>query len=153
MTSVIRITKSFGFEMAHVLSNYDGPCKNVHGHSYKLFITISGVPIQDESSPKNGMVIDFTDLKAIIEKEIISVFDHSVVVSKDHDPAKKEAFIKLFGNTVIVDYQPTCENLIIDFASRIIPCLPQRVKLFSLRLHETATSYAEWYSDDNANGR
>ena len=149
MASIIRITKSFGFEMAHVLSNYDGPCKNVHGHSYKLFITISGVPIQDDDNPKNGMVIDFTQLKAIIEKEIISVFDHSVVVSKNHDPAKIDAFIKLFGNTVIVDYQPTCENLVADFASRIIPHLPQRTRLFSLRLFETATSCAEWYADDN----
>jgi 6-pyruvoyltetrahydropterin/6-carboxytetrahydropterin synthase len=149
MATIIRVTKSFGFEAAHVLSNYDGPCRDVHGHSYKLFVTISGVPSQDEKSPRNGMVIDFSDLKAIVKKEIISVFDHTVVISKYHESEKIDAFIKLFGNTIVVDYQPTCENLVADFAARIIPHLPEGTKLFSLKLFETATSYAEWYASDN----
>lgn len=149
MTSVIRVTKEFGFEMAHVLWNYDGPCRNVHGHSYRLFVTLSGIPFEDPDNPKNGMVIDFTDLKRIVKDEIISVFDHSVVVSKRYDLEKTEMFLKLFGNTVLVDYQPTCENLVSDFAARIIPCLPRSVKLHSLKLYETATSYAEWYAADN----
>ena len=149
MASVIRVTKEFGFEMAHVLWNYDGPCRNVHGHSYRLFVTLSGIPIEDPENPKNGMVVDFTDLKRIVKDEIISIFDHSVVVSNRYDREKTEIFLKLFGNTVLVDYQPTCENLVADFAARIIPCLPQRIKLHSLKLYETSTSYAEWYTDDN----
>ena len=149
MATIIRVTKSFSFEMAHLLSNYDGPCRNVHGHSYKLFVTISGVPVQDEKSTRNGMVIDFSDLKAIVEKEIISVFDHTVVISKYHEPEKIETFVNLFGNTIVVDYQPTCENLVADFAARIIPHLPDGTKLFSLKLFETATSYAEWHANDN----
>ena len=48
MASVIRVTKEFSSEMSHVLWNYDGPCRNVHGHSYRLFVTISGVPISKE---------------------------------------------------------------------------------------------------------
>jgi len=147
--AIIRVTKSFGFEMAHVLSNYAGPCKNVHGHSYKLFVTMSGVPVQDAKNPSNGMVIDFSDIKKIVEKEIISVFDHSFVVSKNHNPEITDTFVNLFGNTIIVDYQPTCENLVADFVSRIIPHLPEGTKLFSLKLYETATSYAEWYASDN----
>ena len=51
--------------MAHALWNYDGACKNIHGHSYKLFVTVIGEPDPDEESPKYGMVIDFTDLKEI----------------------------------------------------------------------------------------
>jgi 6-pyruvoyltetrahydropterin/6-carboxytetrahydropterin synthase len=149
MASIIRVTKEFGFEMAHVLWNYDGPCRNVHGHSYRLFVTLSGAPVEDYENPKNGMVIDFTDLKRIVKDEIISVFDHSVVVNKRYDRSKTEMFLNLFGNTVLVDYQPTCENLVEDFASRIIPCLPQSVKLHSLKLYETSTSFAEWYADDN----
>jgi 6-pyruvoyltetrahydropterin/6-carboxytetrahydropterin synthase len=149
MASVIRVTKEFGFEMAHVLWNYDGPCRNVHGHSYRLFVTLSGTPSKDPDSPKNGMVIDFTDLKKIVRKEIISVFDHSVVVNKGYDKERTEMFMKLFGNTVLVDYQPTCENLVADFAVRIIPYLPSGARLHSLKLYETATSFAEWYADDN----
>jgi len=149
MASVIRVTKEFGFEMAHVLWNYDGPCRNVHGHSYRLFVTLTGTPVDDPENPKNGMVIDFTDLKRIVKKEIVTVFDHAVVVNKRYDKEKSEAFVKLFGNTVFVDYQPTCENLITDFAERIIRQLPSGMKLHSLKLYETATSYAEWFASDN----
>ncbi len=149
MASVIRVTKEFGFEMAHVLWNYDGPCRNVHGHSYRLFVTLTGTPVDDPENPKNGMVIDFTDLKRIVKKEIVTVFDHAVVVNKRYDKEKSEAFMKLFGNTVFVDYQPTCENLIADFAERIIRQLPSGMKLHSLKLYETATSYAEWFASDN----
>jgi len=149
MASVIRVTKEFKFEMSHVLYNYDGPCRNVHGHSYRLFVTLTGSPVNDRDNPKNGMVIDFTDLKSIVKKEIISVFDHAVVVSRMFDKERTEMFLKLFGNTVLVDYQPTCENLVSDFASRIAPLLPEGVRLHNLKLYETASSYAEWYAEDN----
>ncbi len=149
MASLIRVTKEFPFEMAHALWQYDGPCKNVHGHSYRLFVTISGIPLDEPGNPKHGMVMDFTDLKTIVRKEIIEVFDHAVVVSSSYGEEKTGMFRKLFGNTVITDYQPTCENLVSDFAGRIAPKLPAGVKLFSLRLFETATSYAEWFADDN----
>jgi 6-pyruvoyltetrahydropterin/6-carboxytetrahydropterin synthase len=149
MTSVIRVTKEFSFEMAHALLNYDGPCRNVHGHSYRLFVTISGVPVDEPENPKVGMVIDFTDLKGIVKREIVNIFDHAVVVSNRFDKEKMEMFTKMFGNTVLVDYQPTCENLVSDFAARIIRHLPRGIKLHSLKLYETATSFAEWYASDN----
>ena len=151
MTSIIRVTKEFPFEMAHALWNYDGPCRNVHGHSYRLFVTLYGTPLEETNNPKNGMVIDFSDLKKIVKKEIVDVFDHAVVVSRQFDKEKTEMFSTLFGNTVLVDYQPTCENLVSDFACRISRFLPEGIKLHSLRLFETATSYAEWYAADNDN--
>lgn len=149
MSQVIRVTKEFPFEMAHVLWNYDGPCKNVHGHSYRLFVTLKGIPAKDTMNPKNGMVLDFSDLKGIIKREIIDIFDHSVVLSSDIDVNKSNQFKELFGNTVLVKYQPTCENLVADFAGRIAPYIPGNIKLHSLRLYETATSYAEWFASDN----
>jgi 6-pyruvoyltetrahydropterin/6-carboxytetrahydropterin synthase len=149
MATLIRVTKEFSFEMAHALWNYDGPCKNVHGHSYRLFVTLSGFPVNDPQNPKNGMVIDFTDLKNIVRKEIIGVFDHSVTVSGNYDKEKLDLFKKMFGNTNIVNYQPTCENLVADFAAKIKKHLPDKVRLYSLKLYETATSYAEWYASDN----
>jgi len=149
MDSIIRVTKEFPFEMAHVLWNYDGPCRNVHGHSYRLFVTITGTPINDPGNPKNGMVIDFSDLKSIVKKEIVSVFDHAVVVSSRYEKEKRDMFTKLFGNTVIVDYQPTCENLVADFAEKIAKHLPGGVTLHNLKLYETATSFAEWFAGDN----
>lgn len=147
--AMIRVTKEFGFEMAHVLNNYDGPCRNVHGHSYRLFVTVAGTPVDDRSNPKLGMVIDFGYLKRIVLKEIVNIFDHSVVVSKFEPEEKILSFSKLFGNTVVLDYQPTCENMVADFAVRIGKHLPPGVILHSLKLYETATSYAEWHAGDN----
>jgi 6-pyruvoyltetrahydropterin/6-carboxytetrahydropterin synthase len=149
MASIIRVTKEFSFEMAHALWNYDGPCRNVHGHSYRLFVTITGIPVNEPGDPKNGMVIDFTDLKSIVKNEIVSVFDHALVISNLFEKEKMEMFTRMFGNTVLVDYQPTCENLVSDFAIRIARQMPQGIKLHSLKLYETATSFAEWYAGDN----
>jgi 6-pyruvoyltetrahydropterin/6-carboxytetrahydropterin synthase len=149
MASIIRVTKEFSFEMAHALWNYDGPCRNVHGHSYRLFVTLYGKPVEEKDNPKNGMVMDFSDLKRIVKREIVNLFDHSVVVSRTFDKEKTEMFPKLFGNTVLVDYQPTCENLVSDFAVRIRAHLPENIRLHSLKLYETATSFAEWYAEDN----
>ena len=149
METLIRITKEFSFEMAHALWNYDGPCRNVHGHSYRLFVTLSGIPSDDLQDPKNGMVIDFTALKNIVKKEIINVFDHALTVSGNYDREKLEVFKTMFGNTVVTGYQPTCENLVADFASRIKKELPGNVTLHSLKLYETATSFAEWHASDN----
>jgi 6-pyruvoyltetrahydropterin/6-carboxytetrahydropterin synthase len=149
MSPLIRVTKEFSFEMAHVLWNYDGPCKNVHGHSYRLFVTLSGSPVDNPENPKNGMVIDFGDLKSIVKKQIVNIFDHSVVLSDRIAKGKTDLFARLFGNTVLVSYQPTCENLVADFAERISTHLPSGVRLHSLKLYETATSFAEWFASDN----
>lgn len=149
MTAIIRVTKEFSFEMAHALWNYDGPCKNVHGHSYRLYVTLSGSPLNDIMNPKNGMVIDFADIGNIVKKNIINVFDHAVTVSGNYDNKKLNDFKTLLGNVIIVDYQPTCENLVADFASRIQKHLPDKVLLHSIKLYETATSFAEWHASDN----
>src|ERR1035437_5617313 len=113
------------------------------------FLGLSGFPTDNPDNPKNGMVIDFNDLKSIVKKQIVNIFDHSVVLSNKIDKEKTELFKNLFGNTVLVSYQPTCENLVADFAERIAPQLPSGVKLHSLKLYETATSFAEWFASDN----
>jgi 6-pyruvoyltetrahydropterin/6-carboxytetrahydropterin synthase len=145
----IRITKIYSFEMAHILQDYDGPCRNIHGHSYKLFVTVSGTPIQDESSPKKGMVMDFKDLKAIVKDHIVMRFDHALVLNSKTDPGLIEGIKKHMEKLIIVDYQPTSENLAADFASIIRSHLPENVSLHNLRLWETATSYTEWFAKDN----
>jgi 6-pyruvoyltetrahydropterin/6-carboxytetrahydropterin synthase len=145
--SKIRITKEFNFEMAHALDNYDGKCANIHGHSYKLFVTLLGIPISDRTNPKNGMVLDFSDLKTIVKQEITDIFDHGLVLYKDSKYLKN---IEPSAYKIIVsNYNPTCENLLIDFSERIKNLLPKEVELYSLKLVETATSYAEWFKSDN----
>ncbi|OFX17768.1 MAG: 6-carboxytetrahydropterin synthase QueD [Bacteroidetes bacterium GWA2_31_9] len=146
--SIIRVTKEFNFEMAHALWNYDGKCRNVHGHSYKLFVTVIGNPINDENNPKHGMVIDFGDLKQIVNTEIISKYDHCLVLSEKSPFEKLKIVDQMFDRIEITSYQPTCENMIEDFANKIQKKLPSNVKLLSLRLYETETSFGEWFADD-----
>lgn len=145
----IRVTKFFEFEMAHALWNYDGLCKNLHGHSYKLYITVMGEPIDDENHPKNGMVIDFQELKRLVKQEIVDPFDHSLMVYKKAPHRLLTELGVLYERHHLVDFQPTCENMVVYMAQRIGPLLPPGVELKSIRLYETASSCAEWNADDN----
>ena len=145
----IRITKHFDFETAHALYGYDGKCKNIHGHSYQLYVTVIGKPIDDTKHVKNGMVIDFGDLKQIVKSEIVDVFDHATVLNKNSPHVELAEKIRPHSPKVIlVGYQPTSELMIIDFADRISKRLPKSVTLHSLKLYETQNSYAEWFASD-----
>ena len=145
----IRITKAYKFDMAHALPGHDGLCSNIHGHSYELLVTLIGEPINDPHSPKYGMVIDFKDLKKIIKGLIVDELDHSMILRKDTPPELLSVMQKNYERIVLVDYQPTSENMIIDFAARIKAALPPNVKLHHLKLWETVTSYTEWFAEDN----
>lgn len=145
--SKVRVTKEFRFEGAHALLNYDGKCRHIHGHSYILYVTVKGTPANNPASPKDGMIMDFTDLKAIVNNNIVNKFDHALVLRSD---AKLVEEIALeYENIIVVDFQPTCENLISYFAEVIKKHLPKEVELHSIKLYETATSYVEWYAEEN----
>ena len=130
----LRLTKEFRFEGAHALTGYDGKCRHIHGHSYILYVTVKGTP-------------DFTDLKRIVNDHIIDVFDHSLILRESAPLAAEIA--SAYQRVITVPFQPTCENLILHFADIIRGQLPAGVHLHSLRLHETATSYVEWFESDN----
>ena len=147
---MIRITKIFNFETAHVLYNYDGKCKNMHGHSYKLFVTVKGNPINDLDHHKNGMVVDFGDIKKIVKEEIVDIWDHAVLVNGDSPHKLLGESLESQGHKVIFcDYQPTCENMLYDIASKIKSQLPNHIQLAYLKLHETENSYGEWLAEEN----
>lgn len=148
--ALIRLTKEFSFEAAHALDGYDGPCREIHGHSYRFFVTVRGCPSEDAENPKCGMVMDFGELKRLVNEQIVSQFDHALVLRASAADAPLRAMLaERFHNIVTVDYQPTCENMLDDFARRLRPRLPEGVTLWSLRLHETANSFAEWFAADN----
>jgi 6-pyruvoyltetrahydropterin/6-carboxytetrahydropterin synthase len=145
----VRITKQFTFEAAHALYGHDGDCRNIHGHSYKLEVTLFGKPIHQPGHPKNGMVMDFSNLKKIVKKEILDSFDHALIIDAN-SPFAQQDFSNLTQKLILVEYQPTCENMLIDFSDKIKSNLPAEIKLYSLKLAETATSFAEWFASDNA---
>lgn len=149
MSNIIRVTKIFHFEMAHALDGHDGLCQHIHGHSYVLEVCLIGSPDPNPQSPKQGMVMDFADLKQIINKLIISKLDHALVVRQDSD-SHKHLTCGPCTRIVAVPFQPTCENMLPYFAALLKNALPQGVALHHLRLHETASAFAEWYASDNA---
>ena len=146
---LIRITKEFKFEMAHALKGYDGPCKNIHGHSYSLNVTVAGYPITDERNPKLGMVMDFGDLKKIVRKTVVDIFDHALVLNKSMPDGIISEMKQNFDQIILLEYQPTSELMVADFADRIKVLLPDNITLKHLLLRETITSYAEWFVDEN----
>lgn len=148
MNNTIRVTKIFHFEMAHALDGHDGLCQHIHGHSYVLEVCLIGKPDPNPQSPKQGMVMDFADLKGIINRLIISRFDHALVVRQDSNTHRLQAN-NPNARIVAVPFQPTCENMLPYFASLLTDKLPHGVALHHLRLHETASAFAEWYASDN----
>lgn len=118
------VTKIFEFEACHHLPHYDGACHNLHGHSYKLEVTVGGTPIKDENNPKCGMILDFKDLKALVKKVAVDKYDHSNL--NDYFP------------------NPTAEIMVKQIAVDIMTGLPEHAYLVSCKLWETSTSYAEW---------
>jgi len=145
----LRVTKIFDFETAHALWNYDGKCKNIHGHSYKLTVSISGEVIQDINHVKNGMIIDFGDLKKIVKKEVVSPFDHCLLLNANTPHADYAKVENGFSKMMLCDYQPTAENMLIDMVKRILPKLPKHITLKYAKLQETDNSYVEWFKSEN----
>ena len=143
----IRITKEFKFEMAHALHGYDGLCKNIHGHSYKLRVTVRGNVRQEKGHKKDGMVMDFSVIKDIVKPEVIDKYDHSLVLNADSPHATID--LSAFEKVHYLPFQPTSENLVLDFVKTIKEKLPSYVELYKVVLSETATSFAEWSLEDN----
>ena len=144
----IRICKSYTFEAAHRLTGHDGPCRNTHGHSYQLEVELRGEPRKESGHPRDGMIMDFSDMDRIVEDRILTIFDHSLILQR----AEAETAVTAPRDEKILyfDFQPTCENLVLDFVHRLEKGLPGEAELVRLKLRETGRSWAEWNRTDNS---
>lgn len=143
---MITVTKIFNFEMAHALFHYDGPCSHIHGHSYVLHVTVKAAKEKNEGLTPPGFVIDFKELKKIVNSKIISVFDHKLVLSNDYINSFEGGHS--FKNLVVFETEPTAENLLQFISKELQSGMPAHVSLYSLKLYETNSSYAEWINDE-----
>lgn len=148
----ISSTKTFTFALAHLLSGHQGLCKNLHGHNYKLEVTA----VADElpafvrtSGPSEGMVVDFKDLKNIVNELIIEPLDHATMIwNNTEDPFEKELRELLFAHNkkcVDVVYRPTAENMAREFMLILNDALEARNALFKIekvKIWETDTSFS-----------
>lgn len=135
--------------MAHTLYEYDGLCRNIHGHSYNLEVTLIGEPRNEPGHPKDGMVMDFSQIKELVKLQIVTRFDHALMVNSLIPEKQMELLKQTTNRVIVVDFQPTSENIVTYIASILQQHLPLGVNLFSIRLYETVTSFAEWFADDN----
>ena len=143
---MLSLTKIFHFEMAHAICGYPGSCKNIHGHSYELEVTVTGDKENQNYITAPGFILDFKELKQLVTSSIIKTFDHKLVLSGSYlgqNPA-----IKSQENLVAWEAEPTAENLLIYMAKILCNVLPEEVKLVRLRLYETKDSYAEWTNNN-----
>ena len=144
----IRITKEFDFEAAHALDGYNGKCKDIHGHSYHLEMTYLGIPKPEKTISDCGMVVDFGEIKQIIKTKVLPLFDHRLILRRD--TRFKE--IKSINERIrLVDYQPTCENMLIEIIEILKKNEPKGTTIVKGFLRETANSYAQWNIEDNIN--
>jgi 6-pyruvoyltetrahydropterin/6-carboxytetrahydropterin synthase len=138
---MLKVTKIFRFETAHAIHGYEGLCKNIHGHSYILHVTV-GIPSQnDEYLPGTGFIIDFKELKKIINEAVVKPWDHALLLSEEflaHHPD-----LRKMENLHIWKVEPSVENMIIYIKNKIIDKFPKDITLCKLKLYETSDSYAE----------
>lgn len=139
---MLKVAKEFSFDMAHLLDGHDGKCQNLHGHTYKLQVIVSGET--EDNGAKKGMVIDFADLKRVVNELIISPMDHAFIYDQSSERETKIAqLLQQFNSkTFALPMRSTAENL----AQFIFQRLQENVgfHLHSVRLWETPTSFAEY---------
>lgn len=137
----MNITKIFTFDSSHMLDGHDGKCQNLHGHTYRLEITVSDGLI--ESGAKSGMVMDFTDLKAIVKREIIEPFDHAFIYDGSNERESQIAALLEGWNmkTLRLDRRTTAENMTLEMFGRL---KKSGLKVRRVKLWETPTSCAEY---------
>ena len=140
---MIQVTKIFHFEMAHAIYGYPGACKNIHGHSYKLYVTIGDTSNSDEYIAAPGFVYDFKLLKKSVNESIIQTLDHSLVLSREF--LSKNYSGHKVENLKEWEMEPSVENILLYIKSNLKIVLPPKIKLLKLKLYETADSYAEWF--------
>lgn len=142
----MKVTKEITFDCAHMLSNYEGKCSNLHGHTYRLQVTLDG-----NVNSNTYMLLDFNELKEVLNETVMNSFDHALIVSGaeireeaedellnwaiKHD---KKFFALEFGKTTCENIAPYIKQMISDeLFERDIHCT------VSVRLWETPTSFAE----------
>ena len=140
---MLLLTKIIRFEMAHAIEGYAGACKNIHGHSYELQVTVSG---DDEPGgefiPAPGFIVDFKELKKMLLDMVTNTFDHKLVLSGKY--LAKHPELDKQENLVIWEAEPTAENMLIYIRGRLAEELPKNIRLAGLKLYETKDSFAEW---------
>ncbi len=143
---MLRLTKIFHFEMAHAIHGYQGACKNIHGHSYELHVTLGTTTIQKEYIPSPGLIIDFKQIKNLVNTALVEKFDHSLILSEAY--LQEHPTNNIHDNLIIWEVEPSAENILLYMQGVLNSKLPPDIRLLQIKLYETKDSFAEWIADN-----
>ncbi|MCU9999320.1 6-carboxytetrahydropterin synthase QueD [[Pasteurella] aerogenes] len=137
---MFKVSKEFSFDMAHILDGHDGKCQNLHGHTYKLQVEVSGDLVLEGA--KKGMVVDFTDVKRVVKEAILDPMDHAFIYDTTSERECKIAALlnELNSKTFGIPMCTTAEEM----ARFMFNCLKDKLPISAIRLWETPTSFCEY---------
>ena len=144
---MITITRKLEFDAGHRIPDHKSQCRNLHGHRYTLEITLVGEVIEEEGSSDNGMIMDFSDVKALAKTHLVDVWDHAFLVYAKDTAVRSFLATIPDHKTVVIDKIPTVENLARTAFDTLRTVYNDRyctgLRLHKLVLHETPNCWAE----------
>lgn len=142
---MITVTKIFRFEMGHAIDGYEGMCKYIHGHSYVLHVTVTTTGAGDKPLPSPGFIIDFKELKKIVNGNLVAKLDHSLILSEQY--VAKHPDIMQEQNLMVLPYEPSAENMLYFIRTELQGAFSEKYDIVRLKLWETCDSFAEWENE------
>ena len=142
---MLTITRKLEFDAGHRIPDHNSQCRNLHGHRYALHITLTGELIEQAGRPDTGMIMDFSDIKALANQHLVEKWDHAFLVY-EKDTAVRQFLDSLPDHkTVVIDRIPTVENLAqIAFNTlQMVFDAHTSLKLTKVTLFETPNCWAE----------
>jgi 6-pyruvoyltetrahydropterin/6-carboxytetrahydropterin synthase len=146
---MITISRTFEWDMGHRVTNHDSQCRNLHGHRYKMEVSIGGKLIDEAGSSQEGMILDFGKLKSVVNDTVVDVLDHSfaywdkdTIISNLAEANKDLKFVKLATVPTVECLVEYIASLIKDELSKQLP----EISLTEIVLYETPKCYATWTS-------
>ncbi|MET0381939.1 MAG: 6-carboxytetrahydropterin synthase QueD [Burkholderiaceae bacterium] len=144
---MLTITKRLEFDAGHRIPQHESQCRNLHGHRYALEITLEGEPVDDPAASDHGMLMDFSDVKAIAKAHLVDLWDHAFLVHEG-DALIRDLLARIPDHkTVVLSRVPTAENLVATAFEILDPLYAAHfgngLTLKKLRLYETPTSWAD----------
>ncbi len=144
---MLTITRKLEFDAGHRIPDHKSQCRNLHGHRYTVEITLVGNVIEEEGSSDNGMIMDFSDVKALAKQHLIDVWDHAFLVYRKDETVRQFLESLPDHKTVIIERIPTVENLAQTAFDILQAVYNDRygtgLHLHKLVLHETPNCWAE----------
>ena len=143
----MQITRRLEFDAGHRIPDHNSQCRHMHGHRYAIEITLSGDIIQSEGQSMNGMIMDFSEIKALAKQHLVDVWDHAFLAFRG-DSAVATFLASLPDHkTVLLDRVPTVENLAALAFSQLDPVYlghyGNHLHLERVRLYETPNCWAD----------